>query len=108
MLEIDHYYDIYELEDLEIWKREYNIPPRETAPGVLASEGKRSLTPGLWSLMGPWADSLEHANRGFNVQRQGRDSERAASLPGMRMYRRLSGSSLTGRGLYSMLQSEGS
>ena len=28
MLEIEQYYQIDELEDLEIWKREYNIPPR--------------------------------------------------------------------------------
>jgi hypothetical protein len=26
MLEIEQYYDIEEREDLEIWKREYNIP----------------------------------------------------------------------------------
>ena len=29
MLEIERHYDIDELADLEIWKREYNIPPRE-------------------------------------------------------------------------------
>jgi putative SOS response-associated peptidase YedK len=70
MLEIEQYYDIDELADLEIWKREYNIPPREMAPVVLESDGKRSLTAGLWSLMGPWADSLEHANRAstFNAK----------------------------------------
>jgi len=69
MLEIEDYYGIAELEDLEIWKREYNIPPREMAPVVLESNRKRSLTAGLWSLMGPWADSLEHAKRAstFNV-----------------------------------------
>ena len=44
MLEIEQYYDIDELADLEIWKREYNIPPREMAPVVLESNGKRSLT----------------------------------------------------------------
>ena len=70
MLEIEQYYDIDDLEDLEIWKREYNIPPREMAPVVLESNGKRSLTAGLWSLMGPWADSLEHANKAstFNAK----------------------------------------
>ena len=70
MLEIKQYYDIDDLEDLEIWKREYNIPPREMAPVVLESNGKRSLTAGLWSLMGPWADSLEHANKAstFNAK----------------------------------------
>jgi putative SOS response-associated peptidase YedK len=59
MLEIEQYYEIDELEDLEIWKREYNIPPREMAPVVLESNGKRCLTAGLWSLMGTSADSLE-------------------------------------------------
>ena len=70
MLEIENHYGIDELADLEIWKREYNIPPREMAPVVLESAGKRSLTAGLWSLMGPWADSLEHANRSstFNAK----------------------------------------
>ena len=70
MLEIEDYYEIDQVEDLEIWKREYNIPPREMAPVVSESNGKRSLTAGLWSLMGPWADSLEHANRAstFNAK----------------------------------------
>jgi putative SOS response-associated peptidase YedK len=58
MLEIEDYYEIDQVEDLEIWKREYNIPPREMAPVVSESNGKRSFTAGLWSLMGPWADSL--------------------------------------------------
>ena len=35
MLEIEDYYGIEDLEDLEIWKREDNIPPREMAPAVL-------------------------------------------------------------------------
>ena len=62
MLEIEQYYDIDELEDLEIWKREYNIP-REMAPAILEAHGKRRLTAGLWSLLGPWAESLEKANQ---------------------------------------------
>jgi putative SOS response-associated peptidase YedK len=70
MLEIEQYYEIDELADLEIWKREYNIPPREMAPAILEVHGKRRLTVGLWSLMGPWADSLENANRAstFNAK----------------------------------------
>jgi len=44
MLEIDHYYEIDQVEDLEIWKREYNITSRGMAPGVSESGGKRSLT----------------------------------------------------------------
>ena len=40
------------------------------APVVLESDRKRCLTAGLWSLMGPWADSLEPANRAstFNAK----------------------------------------
>ena len=59
-----------ELADLEIWKREYSIPPREMALAVLHAHGKRRLTAGLWSLMGPWAESLEHANQAstFNAK----------------------------------------
>ena len=70
MLEIEQYYEIDDLEDLEIWKREYNIPPREMAPAVLETHGRRRLTAGLWSLMGPWAESLEHANQAstFNAK----------------------------------------
>jgi putative SOS response-associated peptidase YedK len=63
MLEIEQYYDVDELADLEIWKREYNIPPREMAPAILEAHGKRRLTAGLWSLLGPWAESLEKANQ---------------------------------------------
>jgi len=70
MLEIEQYYEIDDLADLEIWKREYNIPPREMAPVVLEGQGRRRLTAGLWSLMGPWAESLEHANQAstFNAK----------------------------------------
>jgi putative SOS response-associated peptidase YedK len=59
MLEIEQYYGIDEMEDLGIWQREYNIVPREMASVVLEKQGRRWLTAGLWSLMGPWADSLE-------------------------------------------------
>ena len=70
MLEIEQYYEIEDVEDLEVWRREYNIPPREMAPTVLEVHGKRHLVAGLWSLMGPWADSLEQANRAstFNAK----------------------------------------
>ena len=70
MLEIEQYYEIDDLEDLELWKREYNIPPREIAPVVVEARGKRRLSAGLWSLLGPWAESLEHANQAstFNAK----------------------------------------
>jgi hypothetical protein len=34
MLEIEDYYGIDEVTDLEMWKREFNIPPREMAPVI--------------------------------------------------------------------------
>jgi len=70
MLEIEDYYGVDEVIDLEMWKREFNIPPREMAPAVLEAHGMRRLTAGLWSLMGPWADSLEHVNKAstFNAK----------------------------------------
>jgi putative SOS response-associated peptidase YedK len=58
MLEIKQYYQIDQMEDLEIWKREYNVPPREITPVILQSREGRRLTAGLWSLLGPWADNL--------------------------------------------------
>ena len=67
MLEIEDYYGI---EDLEIWKGEYNIPLREMVSAVLEAHGKRRLAAGLWSLLGPWAESLEKANQAstFNAK----------------------------------------
>ena len=46
ILEIEQYYHIDNLEDLEIWKRAYNIPPREMAPVVVEACGNRRLTAG--------------------------------------------------------------
>jgi SOS response associated peptidase (SRAP) len=70
MLEIEDYYGVDDIRELDRWQQEFNIPPREMAPVVLESNGKRCLTAALWSLMGPWADSLEHANKAltFNAQ----------------------------------------
>jgi putative SOS response-associated peptidase YedK len=63
MLEIEQYYGVDEINDLEIWEKQFNIPPREMAPIVLGAKGRRRLTAGLWSLMPPWVENLEHANR---------------------------------------------
>jgi hypothetical protein len=45
MLEIEQYYQIDRMEDLEIWQREYNFPPREIARVVLEwnTPGVRTL-----------------------------------------------------------------
>jgi putative SOS response-associated peptidase YedK len=62
-LEIEQYYGGDEVNDLDIWERQFNIPPREMAPIVFESHGHRRLTAGLWSLMPPWAETLDHANQ---------------------------------------------
>lgn len=62
-LEIEHYYGVDEVNDLDIWERQSNIPPTEMAPIILQSEGRRRLTAAFWSLMRPWAETLEHANK---------------------------------------------
>jgi hypothetical protein len=77
MVEINQY---YQMEDLEIWKREYNVPPREMAPVVLQSREGRGLIAGLRSLLGPWADNLEQANQAFHFQRQSGDFDRSPRL----------------------------
>jgi putative SOS response-associated peptidase YedK len=63
MIEIEHYYGVDDVNDLELWERQFNIPPREMVPIVLGVKGHRRLTAGLWSLMPPWAENLDHANK---------------------------------------------
>ena len=62
-MEIEQYYGVDDANDLEIWERQFNIPPCEMALIVLGAKGRRRLTAGLWSLMPPWAENLEHANK---------------------------------------------
>lgn len=62
-LEIENYYGVEDVNDLDIWERQFNIPPTEMAPIVLENKGRRRLTAGFWSLMPPWAETLEHANK---------------------------------------------
>ncbi|MEW5977863.1 MAG: SOS response-associated peptidase [Acidobacteriota bacterium] len=61
--EIESYYGVDDVAELEIWQRQFNIPPREMAPIVLRQRGHRRLTAGFWSLLGPWAETLEKANK---------------------------------------------
>jgi putative SOS response-associated peptidase YedK len=35
LMEIEGYYGIDDLKDLDIWERQFNIPPREMAPIIL-------------------------------------------------------------------------
>jgi len=70
IMEIEQYYGVDDANDLEIWERQFNIPPREMAPIVLGAKGRRRLTAGLWSLMPPWAQNLDHVNKAstFNAK----------------------------------------
>ncbi len=62
LLEIEHYYGVDDVNDLDIWERQFNIPPRKMAPIVLRHGGRLRLTAGLWSLLPPWAEHLDYAN----------------------------------------------
>jgi len=62
LLEIENYYGVDDVNDLDIWERQFNIPPREMAPIVLQRAGHRRLTAGLWTLLPPWAKCLDYAN----------------------------------------------
>jgi hypothetical protein len=50
-MEIEGYYGIDGVTDLDIWERQFNIPPREMAPIVFERGGHRPLTAGLWTLL---------------------------------------------------------
>jgi putative SOS response-associated peptidase YedK len=62
MLEIEQYYGVDDVTDLDLWERQFNIPPREMAPIVFERNGKCHLTAGLWSLLPPSAKRLDFAN----------------------------------------------
>src|SRR5688572_15327106 len=70
IMEIEQYYGVDDANDLEIWERQFNIPPREMAPIVLGAKGRRRLTAGLWSLMPLWAQNLDYVNKAstFNAK----------------------------------------
>jgi putative SOS response-associated peptidase YedK len=61
LLEIENYYGVDDVNDLDIWERQFNIPPTEMAPIVFNREGRRNLTAGFWSLLPPRAESLKDA-----------------------------------------------
>ena len=39
MLEIEHYYGVNDVNDLNIWERQFNIPPPEMASIILGQKG---------------------------------------------------------------------
>ncbi len=61
--EIEEYYGIDDVRDLAVWKRQFNIPPREMAPIILQDAGRRRLVAGFWSLLTPRAETLRDANK---------------------------------------------
>jgi putative SOS response-associated peptidase YedK len=77
LLEIENYYGVDDVNDLDIWERQFNIPPREMAPIILLRNEHRRLTAGFWSLMPPWAERLDYANKisTFNAKGRNLDSE---------------------------------
>src|SRR5215831_16375800 len=62
LIEIENCYGVDEVNDLDIWERQFNIPPREMAPIIFERKGQRRLTAGLWSLLPPSAKRLDFAN----------------------------------------------
>ena len=59
MLEIEEYYDIDSIHELDLWQREFNIPPTEVSPIIFDHKGSRHLVQGLWSLVPPGTSTLE-------------------------------------------------
>jgi hypothetical protein len=52
LMEIEGYYGIDDVTDLDMWERQFNIPPGEMAAIVFERGGQRHLTAGLWTLLG--------------------------------------------------------
>src|SRR4030095_5049959 len=81
MLEIEEYYGIDSIHELDLWRREFNIPPTEVAPIVFDHKGSRHLVQGLWSLVPPgtrrWKKSAA-----IHLQRQVRDAGGQVGPPG--------------------------
>jgi hypothetical protein len=48
MLEIEDYYGIDDIRELDQWQREFNIPPTEMAPIIFDHKGSRHLVQALW------------------------------------------------------------
>ena len=49
MLEIEDYYGIDDIRELDLWQREFNIPPTEVAPVIFDHQGSRYLVQALWA-----------------------------------------------------------
>jgi putative SOS response-associated peptidase YedK len=63
MLEIEDYYGIDDIRELDRWQREFNIPPTDVAPIIFDHKGSRHLVQALWSLISPSTESMEEAKK---------------------------------------------
>src|SRR5262245_43217894 len=63
MLEIEDYYGIDDIRELDRWQREFNIPPIEVAPIIFDHKGSRHLVQAFWSLIAPGTESIEEARK---------------------------------------------
>ena len=63
MLEIEDYYGIDDTRELDLWQREFNIPPTEVAPIIFDHKGSRHLVQALWGLISPGTETREEAKK---------------------------------------------
>jgi putative SOS response-associated peptidase YedK len=70
MLEIEDYYGIDDIRELDRWQREFNIPPTEVAPIIFDHKGSRHLVQALSSLISPSTESMEEARKTLHRARR--------------------------------------
>jgi len=63
MQEIEEYYGIDDVRELDLWQREFNIPPTEVAPIIFDHKASRHLVQAFWSLIAPGTESIEEAKK---------------------------------------------
>ena len=61
LLEIENYYGVDDVNELDIWERRFNRSPTEMAPIAFDSLGRRRPTADFWSMLSPRAESLKDA-----------------------------------------------
>jgi len=69
------YYGIDDVRELDLWQREFNIPPTEVAPIVSGH-----LVQAVWGLISPGTESREEAKKGFHIQCEVGDTDDEADL----------------------------
>ena len=63
MLEIEDYYSIDDIRELDLWQREFNIPPTEVAPIIFDHKGSRHLVQARWGLIPTGTETREDAKK---------------------------------------------